>query len=443
MAQVNKYSDRASYAADPHRLSARSAVSYIESDNEVICDGVNVLVGKAWAGPGDLAVYDRTQGVLRFLRSATLAAERLASSLTPLAVVYGRRGLQLLLVSLDDARWDGSSSIRWAHSYEVALGGFDPGAGGELVLRINGSDLSFRYAAGSSLEEIAAQLAAHPAVGSCGWTAAADPPRARIVLSSNTWSPAYAVIEAVRGCELTRTTEDRNYQTSLTGLLIPGRSAEHIRRNNRIDTSSAGCNFTKFSAYYSVNGSTAAGLKPGSGEILRESLFTQADNPQLFAAYASYGDYLRGEHLLQYPAACGAMLRDGKKNTHLIGPLRFEDIRGLQAPCYPAAAAALEYGVRVEGAVTGLEPGAWWLPSVEELHLLLRDRALSSADAERDPVNRTLLRLGRTPCYGSGAFRWTSCEYIFSNAFFYHGTTGNMDARNKHYALSVRPVTIL
>ena len=71
-------------------------------------------------------------------------------------------------------------------------------------------------------------------------------------------------------------------------------------------------------------------------------------------------------------------------------------------PCYPAAAAALEYGVAVEGATTGLEAGGWWLPSVEEVYLLMHDRVLTADDVERDPVNRTLARLGKTTCYGSG-----------------------------------------
>ena len=158
----------------------------------------------------------------------------------------------------------------------------------------------------------------------------------------------------------------------------------------------------KFLQYYSANGSDTTGIKPGSSTIIRESAFTEEANPELVAAYPTYRDYLFGEHLLQYPAAYGALLRDGKANTHLIGGLRFVDIHGESVPRYPAAAAALDYGVTVEGATTGLEAGAWWLPSVDEVYLLMHDRVLTSADRESDPVNRTLSRLGKTTCYGSG-----------------------------------------
>jgi len=142
--------------------------------------------------------------------------------------------------------------------------------------------------------------------------------------------------------------------------------------------------------------------------------------------------------LLQYPAAYGALLRDGKANTHLIGGLRFVDIHGESVPRYPAAAAALDYGVTVESATTGLEAGAWWLPSVDEVY-----RVLTSADRESDPVNRTLSRLGKTTCYGSGYYPWTSCEYNSYSAFFYNGYAGYVSSSYKCNTLAVRPVSAL
>ena len=99
--------------------------------------------------------------------------------------------------------------------------------------------------------------------------------------------------------------------------------------------------------------------------------------------------------------------------------------------------------VTVEGATTGLEAGAWWLPSVDEVYLLMHDRVLTSADRESDPVNRTLSRLGKTTCYGSGYYPWTSCEYSSSNAFFYNGGTGYVSSSNKYNTYAVRPVSAL
>lgn len=447
MAQVNKYADRAAYAADPERLATKSAVSLIESESAAVCDGVNVLVGKPAAAIGDLAVFDPTDGKIKFVKSATILKSQLPPHLTPLAVVYARQGERLLVVSLENAKFKGSTGVRWAYSYEVALSGFDLAAGGTAVIKFGAGgyalDLTITYAAGAALADIAGQINANTTVkNTYGWTAAVDETNSRIIAAANTWSPSYAAIEAVSGCEITRTPENVNYQTTLTGVLIEV-AGESVRRKNGVNVSWAGCNPEKFLQYYSISGAKTTGNKPGSASVIRESSFTEEVNPALVAAYPTYRDYLLGEHMLQYPSAYGAVLRDGKTNTAKIGGLRFVDIHGESVARYPAAAAALDYGVAVEGAVTGLEPGAWWLPSVDEIVLLMRDRVLTSADRERDPVNRTLSRLGKATCYGAGYYPWTSCEYSSNNAFVYSGGAGYVGTSFKYGMYSARPVSAL
>lgn len=343
MSQVNKYADKAGYTADKNRKDTQSAVSYIEDDGALIYDGVNVVVDKPAAGVGDLAVFDKTTGTIRFVKGATLVAEQLPPQLVPVAVVYARQGERVLIVSLENAT---VGSQRWAYSYEVALSGFDLAAGGTAVLSfgqgIYAMELPITYAAGASLADIAAQINANATVKSTyGWTASVDEAASRIIVSSNTWSTSYATIGVVNGCQIARPSEDVNYQTMLTGVLIEG-SNEYVRRNNGVNISFAGCNPERFLQYYSAKGSQATGQMPGSSEIIRESAFTEEANPELVAAYPTYRDYLFGECLLQYPASYGALLRDGKTNTHLIGRLTFEDIYGKTQYRYPAAAAALD-----------------------------------------------------------------------------------------------------
>lgn len=444
MSQVNKYANKAGYTADKNRKDTQSAVSYIEDDGALIYDGVNVVVDKPAAGVGDLAVFDKTTGTIRFVKGATLVAEQLPPQLVPVAVVYARQGERVLIVSLENAT---VGSQRWAYSYEVALSGFDLAAGGTAVLSfgqgIYAMELPITYAAGASLADIAAQINANATVKSTyGWTASVDEATARIIVSSNTWHPDFAIIKVVSGCQITRPPEDVNYQTTLTGVLIEG-SNEYVRRKNGVDASLAGCNPEEFLRYYSANGSEKPGQQPGSGEIIRESAFTEEANPALVAAYPTYRDYLFGEHLLQYPAAYGALLRDGKTDTHLIGRLTFEDIYGKTQYRYPAAAAALDYGITVEGATTGLEAGAWWLPSVDEIYLLMHDRVLTAADVEKDPVNRTLSRLGKATCYGSNTTFRTSCEHNYALAFVYNGYTGNLNGNYKYNTYFVRTVSAL
>lgn len=444
MSQINKYADKAAYEADAARLKTLSSESYIENDGELIYDGVNTVIRKSAAGVGDLVVFDKTDSTLKFIKGDTLVTEKIPPQLIPVAVVYARQGDRVLIVSLENAT---VGSQRWAYSYEVALSGFDLAAGGTAVLSfgrgIYAMELPITYAAGASLADIAAQINANATVKSTyGWTASVDEATARIIVSSNTWHPDFAIIKVVSGCQITRPPEDVNYQTTLTGVLIEG-ATDPVRRKNGVDASLAGCNPEEFLRYYSANGSEKPGQQPGSGEIIRESAFTEEANPALVAAYPTYRDYLFGEHLLQYPAAYGALLRDGKTDTHLIGRLTFEDIYGKTQYRYPAAAAALDYGVTVEGATTGLEAGAWWLPSVDEIYLLMHDRVLTAADVEKDPVNRTLSRLGKATCYGSNTTFRTSCEHNYALAFVYNGYTGNLNGNYKYNTYFVRTASAL
>lgn len=444
MSQINKYADKAAYEADTARLKTLSSESYIENDGMLLYDGVNIVIRKSAAGVGDLVVFDKTDSTLKFIKGDTLVTEKIPPQLIPVAVVYARQGERVLIVSLENAT---VGSQRWAYSYEVALSGFDLAAGGTAVLSfgqgIYAMELPITYAAGASLADIAAQINANATVKSTyGWTASVDEATARIIVSSNTWHPDFAIIKVVSGCQITRPPEDVNYQTTLTGVLIEG-ATDPVRRKNGVDASLAGCNPEEFLRYYSANGSEKPGQQPGSGEIIRESAFTEEANPALVAAYPTYRDYLFGEHLLQYPAAYGALLRDGKTDTHLIGRLTFEDIYGKTQYRYPAAAAALDYGITVEGATTGLEAGAWWLPSVDEIYLLMHDRVLTAADVEKDPVNRTLSRLGKATCYGSNTTFRTSCEHNYALAFVYNGYTGNLNGNYKYNTYFVRTVSAL
>ena len=439
MSQVNKYANKAGYTADKNRKDTQSAVSYIEDDGALIYDGVNVVVDKPAAGVGDLAVFDKTTGTIRFVKGATLVAEQLPPQLVPVAVVYARQGERVLIVSLRNA----ASSVCWAYSYEVALSGFELSAGGTFTLRIYNTDHAFTYAPGATLADIAAQINADEKIkNTYGWTASVDEAGARIVMSINTWSPNYVLINVTNGCQITYPRENVSYQTTLTGILIKG-TREEIRRKNGVSSNMAGGVLDQFAEYYSERGQAATGQKPGSGIVIRESVFTEADNPDLVAVYPTYKDYLFAEHMAQYPTEFGTMLQDGKTNTNLIGRLTFEDIYGKTQYRYPAAAAALDYGITVEGATTGLEAGAWWLPSVDEIYLLMHDRVLISADRESDPVNRTLSRLGKATCYGASYYPWTSCECNPAHGFSYRGDTGYVGANYKYSVGATRPVCAL
>lgn len=393
------------------------------------------FVEKDAATVGDLAVYDKTAGAIRFVKGATLSAAQLPESLTPLAVVYARQGDRVLIAQLDKP-----GIATWAYRYEVALSGFDLAAGGTIVLRIASTyDISITYAAGISIAQLATQIdntfktykilnVTLSAYDRGGWSAEADETDGRVVILSRGYVETWTSIDVVSGATLTRRADDRNYMVSLTGVLLDeGQTIEYIRRKNGVNDRKAGMNFDKFLQSQSVDGTTPTSNIPlGSATIVNQASFETSEFcAELRAAYADYASYLFGEHMAEYPSAYGAMLRDGRTNTAKIGRLQFTDIYGQSKPCYPAAAAALEYGVAVEGATTGLEAGGWWLPSVEELYLFMKDRVLTADDVERDPVNRTLVRLGKAPVYGDTPL-WTSCEGSYTHAFMSFRQDGTM-----------------
>ena len=410
------------------------------------------FVGKDAATVGDLAVYDKTAGAIRFVKGETLSAAQLPESLTPLAVVYARQGDKVLIVSLDNV----ASELRWAASYEVALSGFDLATGGTIVLRIGSeTEVSITYAAGGTLADLVSATntafrttlaygSPLTSVDRGGWAAVADDASGRMIITANGYMSWWATITVISGATMTTRPENVDYQTTITSVLIEGET-EYIRRKNGVNATNVGCNFAKFLQYRSVNGAVpTSNVSLGSATIVNQASFETSEFcAELRAAYADYASYLFGEHMAEYPSAYGAMLRDGRTNTAKIGRLRFTDIYGQSKPCYPAAAAALEYGVAVEGATTGLEAGAWWLPSAEEVYLLMRDRVLVSTDVEKDPVNRTLLRLSKATCYGTGYYPWTSCECNSSSVFIYNGTTGEDGNGNKYSTRNVRPVSAL
>lgn len=205
------------------------------------------------------------------------------------------------------------------------------------------------------------------------------------------------------------------------------------------DNNMAGCLNDAFLEYNRTNGSTSTNVPLGSSTIIRESVFTEADNPVLVAAYPTYRDYLFGEHLAEYPSAYEAFLQDGKSNTAILAGKTRTDFYGKTVPCYPAAAAAAAYGMQVEGITTGLEVGVWWLPSAEELWLMAKGLIFAQS---YDPVNRTLSVSGKVIAkkdYMASSTEYSSLHYFQVNQ--YGNTRWMLQQQGKYVSSIVRPVS--
>ena len=140
------------------------------------------------------------------------------------------------------------------------------------------------YPAGATLASIAAQINANTKIVEYSWKATSSDELNAIVMECNAWSTTegHKKISA-SGCTLTKHAEDVDYQT--TTAIIPQKTTVNVRRRNGVDSQLAGCDNDAFLEYYRENGTTGTDILPGSSTIIRESVFTQTDNPALVAAY--------------------------------------------------------------------------------------------------------------------------------------------------------------
>jgi len=225
-----------------------------------------------------------------------------------------------------------------------------------------------------------------------------------------------------------------DYQTTLTGFIT---AYSDITRKDRYVSTFSGCNFEKFLSYYSASGDNFTNQAVGVASVIKESLFTVTDNPLLVAYYGTYSAYIQ-DKMLSYPWSKGAILSDkGKSDTALLSAVSYIDHDGVPKPSYPAARMAMTFGVPVAGYTTGLEAGVWWLPSVRELYLLIKNSKLDNTDA----VSRSLTAIGGDKVLVSGYYPWTSSERTSNYSWLYYGSNGNMDYTNKYDSFSCRPVS--
>ena len=421
--QVNNYETKAAYEADNTRSRTASAVSKIVEESAAIFDGVNTVVyDKNLAGIGDLVVKDTVRNVLAFIKAGTVKRTQIPATLKPVAEVYGRKGDKVLITALENL------SARWGHPFEVLISGINNALGGTLAIVVhnNGAlteEVDVSWEADASLESIAASINAQfqtlTDADDKAW--AATVLGNQIVLAHNYHlkDTVDSITGTGGGAGVTFVEDDHNWQVEYAYLS----GSESIRRNNGVDS------------YFARPG---ANVPLGSSTIVKQDAFENSEYcADLRAAYPDYSSYLFGEHFAQYPNAYGAMLRDGKETTDLLASLKGTVVRGANEPRFPVAAAAKNY------AVADAPEIGWWLPSVEEILLLMAERRLNSADTMEDPFNDTAVEMQTATAYGNGYYPWTCCEYNSYYAFVFYGYYGNVDSGSKSNTGTVRPVSAL
>ena len=440
MKYINNYLTKASYTADSNRPTTKSTVSNVADGTGILYEGKNVLVDKAGAGIGDIAVYNTSVSAVQFIKFGTYNAATLPASITILGVVYYRTENRVNIVSKNN-----QASARWAEGYKVKLAGFDFANGGAFTITVNTTTTAaITYTNTDTLTTIAAAIAAALTntgfTFATGWNVTADNANNCISIVRNWYTPVintFAIADAVSKVVATIITT-KDYQCTLSGLLT---AYSNITRVDGSASPWAGANYPKFYSYYYANGGTNINEVLKSGNVVRYAVFNVTDNPILVAYYGTgevgYAAYIK-DKMLRYPFSKGSIIDDdGQKNTNLLSPVMYADIDGSSKPAYPAAYNSKQFGVAVNGYTTGFETGSWWLPSAREMYLLIKDALLDNSDI----VNKTLIAISGDKVLASGYYPWTSTEYNAIGARLYYGGNGTLDTNGKYTANTVRAVT--
>jgi hypothetical protein len=407
MEYLRNYANKAEYNADNTRPTDSSVVSNIENIG-VKYDGKNVFVPKESANVGDILVIDN--GELRYIKLDTYDAA--LTTVEPIGVVYYRTDTEIRVIYKDFL-----GTAQWAAPFRAKVEGFDLASGGTHEISVNSTTYQFTYSAGATLSDVSASILASLPTDA-GWSV--ETKDGYIVIQRSYYTPA---INSFDVSDLTVTILNEDWQARLSGFLT---AYTNWTRENGYSHYYAGANFERFLQYYSASGSDATGVDESVSDIIRESVFNATDNPLLVEKYGTYENYIL-DNLVKMPYSKDAIAdNDGKSNTEKLVSYTYIDDDGVEKPCFPAAHAASSVSA---GNVT------WWLPSAEEMSILVRGVKLNYSD----PLSRSLFAIGAR--FAITSTHWTSSERYSYNSWNYLGNNGNMNGSSKSTSYVVRAVS--
>lgn len=153
-----------------------------------------------------------------------------------------------------------------------------------------------------------------------------------------------------------------------------------------------------------------------------ETYFNGELGDGLRANFANYQEYIDACMIHVWELGRGLMqYRDGKFFTDLLADKKLL-IRGTSTSAYSAAYWAKTYDSGVEG----YGAGTFWLPSIHELSILMRNITVGTTKAV-DPVNVALSKRTGWSQISSTSARWSACRCDSTNAWDYtnYGCTSN------------------
>jgi len=354
---------------------------------------------------GDIVVI--LNGKKKFV-SGTECTSDFINSLDAVGVVYSVQGNLVRIVGGSNTTGKQWSCVA---DYEITA---IPASSGDYTVTLNGvSQGDFTYTKDSgTIEEFTTQLNTWLAAQAAGtkakkWEAYTNDGHSYLQMKTfdeyeSTVSIASTTLVKLIGSELA------DYTVSYTLNAVKQQSVYNGMCRDRLEkwarnNSDANCNptavmdgvtqlFVTFPcsfAYY--NGEKGTGLR---------------------AHFATYEDYLDACMARLFELNKGTMqFRDGKLMTSLLNAKTVLK-NGVETPAYSAADWAAKYNTGVEG----FGAGAFWLPSMFELGLLMRDIKTDFTDK----VNQALAKKSGWSQINPGSYRWSVSRYDSDGAWRYN-----------------------
>lgn len=437
-----KPADPAAWAA-LEKSTTESTVGLIVSTHEAVRNGVNVFVRIPKVG--DIVLHDSNNKV-HFIALDTYKS--LPSGFTTVGVVAAVKGRKVLIVHKANA------SKKWSDVFRYIVTGWT--ADGQdhtcAVTLHNTADGNFTYNLSSELsaaeqvtefaDQLNTWLLGHE-LASYHYSAYEEDGKVYLQLDNYT---AYQDTTSISGLTL----------TAAIGTELPAISTVPKVEGN--DTYYAYINKGRYTAYSASSGATpSANVTVADATVNKTAFKTSAYCADLRAQFcadtsnptdAEYADYVgyRVDHYVGIvnPSTRGVMgerFRDGHANTYALVGKTYLAQDTTRKALYPAAEYCAAAGF---AGVKGLEPGDWYLPTVEEIATIMAPVTYPAPDAtaaSADKVNRSLAAIGGSQI-GNGSHFWASCRYNTNYAWVFSGNNGYAVSSYFYYGYQAVPVAL-
>ena len=307
-----------------------------------------------------------------------------------------------------------------------------PDTSGTLAVTLQGvavGDFEYTRAEGT-LEEFVSQLNLWLATNAAKWEAYMYNGKAYLQLSDYT---AYSNTNTITGCTLVKLIGSELASETVSS------SSNHVRQfttyngmcRQRLEewatnNTDKNCNPTT-----RMNGTTQL----FSTFPVSKTYYDGELGDGLRENHATYQEYLDATMTLPFEMNRGIMqYRDGKRNTELLIAKRLLK-RGEEVCPYTAALKASQY----DSGMDGYRAGDYWLPSMHELAILMRD--ITTGTTKGDDVINTQLKKAGLGAISSTSNGWSSSRCYTDSAWGYHGYGIPNGSRSFCYGYGVAPVS--